>query len=453
MKHFLIIVIAFFIVSYNTADAQITISNNNMPSNGDTFRFSTSLNLTLANSLLNTGANYNWDASSLNFLNQNVEEYKSSSATPYIINFGFNAIGLKVADTLSLSGIEITDVYNFYRNSTSSFSNVGLGFKQSMIPIPLSAKHSDPDEVYFFPLNFGNRDSSTYFINVPIGSPFLKLGDYFSYGYRITEVDGWGKITTPYASNVNCLRLKSTRIGRDSVKVSVSGTNIDQGLPVNLTTYQWLSDTEKVPILEISGREVFGVFTPTNIRYRDIYRKRNNQGPDIPEAAFISNKVNIKEDEKVEFTNLSTGQIDDYLWLISPSQGVTFEDNTTINSENPVVAFANEGVYTVQLTVSNSSGDDVAEKNNYITVTSKSSVDISNLNKPIGVYYSKENKAIHFTRSCNFKKAEIFNLSGQKLSEFKPNNCNKQSLNISHLSNGLYIIKFDNLEPQKIVIY
>jgi hypothetical protein len=242
------------------AQAPITITSSSMPSSGDTIRYSNSTPNGLDFS--STGQNYYWDFSNLNSINQDIYQYKAASQTPYAFYFiGLNKYGLKVADSIGAATFKFYDVYNFYQKTSSVFKTDGTGFKFN--GIPLAAYYSDDDELYQFPLNYSDRDSSNYAYSVSLG-PTLS---YSQKGYRINEVDGWGYIKTPYDS-LACLRLVSTSYGEDSLNIN--------GFPVNFPnvqrSYKWLSTTEKIPVLEISGQLQNNNFTPTQVRYRDNYR-------------------------------------------------------------------------------------------------------------------------------------------------------------------------------------
>jgi hypothetical protein len=262
IKKYLFSLVLILACNYYSLYAQtpITITASSMPSSGDTIRYSNSTPNGL--DYLSTGQNYFWDFSNLNFVNQDIFQYKAASQTPYAFYFiGLNKYGLKVADSLGAATFKFYDVYNFYQKTTSVFKTEGTGFKFN--GIPLAAYYSDDDELYQFPLNFNDRDSSTYAYSISLG-PTLS---YSQKGYRINEVDGWGYIKTPYDS-LPCLRLVSTSFGEDSLNVN--------GFPVNFPnvqrSYKWLSSTEKIPVLEISGQLQNNNFTPTQVRYRDTYR-------------------------------------------------------------------------------------------------------------------------------------------------------------------------------------
>ncbi len=81
-----------------------------------------------------------------------------------------------------------------------------------------------------------------------------------------------------------------------------------------------------------------------------------------PVAAFGANQTEIFEGENIQFTNLSTGNPDTYLW--------SFEGGSPASStnQNPLVTYNVPGIFDVSLTVSNSGGNDTYTATDYITV-------------------------------------------------------------------------------------
>lgn len=115
-----------------------------------------------------------------------------------------------------------------------------------------------------------DHDSSTFNFSTPTFSaiPFT----YKKHGYRITDVDGWGTITTPHGTEV-CLRVVTTQYSIDTIKISALPAPFNKfGFPNYVRSYQWLTLTEKIPYLEVSGNIIGGNFTATQARYRDKLR-------------------------------------------------------------------------------------------------------------------------------------------------------------------------------------
>ena len=250
--------LAICIVLSNALFAQITITTADMPSADDTIRY-TSVN-PMAVDVTITGANYNWVFDTVATISQGVYNYKNALQTPYAFYFlGLNKYGLKTADTIGVGAFSFTDVYSFYKKSNGKFEAEGTGMTYT--GIPLAAYYGDNDEIYTFPLNYSDRDSTTfdYTIQVP------GVLDYIQKGYRINTVDGWGTIKTPFGT-ANCLRLVSDIISKDSIALNGFGF----AFPNNTRTIKWLTNTDKIPYFEVSGSVLANNFTPTRARYRGV---------------------------------------------------------------------------------------------------------------------------------------------------------------------------------------
>ena len=141
--------------------AQITITQADMPSINDTIRFTNAPVNSLNFVPTNTGANKTWDFSTLGYTSQEVNQYKSSFSTPYLLYF-LNKIGLKIPD-IGFAGFQLTNMYAFYTKSALLYKNEGLGYTYNNVP--LANSYIDDDEIYQFPLQFNRRDSSTFYFD------------------------------------------------------------------------------------------------------------------------------------------------------------------------------------------------------------------------------------------------------------------------------------------------
>ncbi len=253
------------------SQAQITITSANMPVSGDTCRYSTA-NVTAIGNYTATGTSHLWDFSTLTPTGQDIRKFQPSMSTPYFFYFLPPKYGEKIMDSLPIPAIpgfpiSIKNIYSFYKKVTtpSTFNSEGLGL--TMAGVPIGATFSDEDELYKFPLAYGNRDSTTFKLSTPSNSliPFT----YKKQGYRITQSDGWGTITTPYGTAA-CLRVVTTQYSIDTISIPALPPGFNKfGFPNYARSYQWLTTGEKIPYLEVSGNVVGGNFTPTQVRYRD----------------------------------------------------------------------------------------------------------------------------------------------------------------------------------------
>lgn len=432
-----ITIIISLVVFINNSKSQITITSTEMPSANDTIRYSI-VQQALGADFKSTGTNKTWNFSSLNASSQDIYHFKSSSTTPYIFNFGFGAIGLKMADSLGTGQMGLKDIYNFFKKSTSRWEAIGIGFKLSVLPVPQAGKYTNNDEIYQFPLNYGDKDSSTFNLNLPLSAYSFSIGNFFRWGTRVNYVDGWGKITTPYKADQECLRIKSIITETDSFSISISGqAPINFAFPSNRTEYKWLSKTEKIPVLEVTGNEIGGNFVATAIKYRDNYKNISN--PLAPLADFTADDITPETGQTVNFTNLSSNNPMNFLWEITPPN-YTWENSTNNQSKNPKVKFSAAGKYTVKLTASNLAGKNTTTKTEYITVNNNASaIELDNL--MIKSYPNPANDVINFELpdlKNQFIKIFVFDINGKNVisENFQCNG--KKSLNVSTLAEGKY---------------
>ena len=224
--------------------AQTTIVSSDMPSPNDSIRMSKALNPSMFN-FAQTGTNYNWDFSQLTAVSQRTDKYMSVSSTPLIYNVVFFSKSNLASrrDDMNMMTIQITDGYNFLKNSSSDFRQVGYGASVNGSTIPVTFKSDDI--IYRFPIAIGNVDScdSEWDVNVP------GIGYIGEKKHRVNTVDGWGSITTPYGT-FQCVRLRSEIIQEDTV--FYTSTSMGFKLPQTYTEYIWLSKALPFPILKAS---------------------------------------------------------------------------------------------------------------------------------------------------------------------------------------------------------
>ena len=250
--------------------AQPTITSSQMPKSGDTLRYSNALPTELPTNFETGGANISWDFSAMTPQRQQLLNYYSATKTPYSFYF-FGQIGQKTADTIGAGPITLTNVYSFYTNSSKVFKAEGIGYQYS--GFPLAAMYKDEDEIYQFPLNYGDKDTSTF--NFKFSIP----GDLFALvqaGKRYNDADGWGTIKTPYKEYTNVLRLRTYVDEIDTVTSQFGKFP----LPRKTLSYKWLSLSERIPVMEVSGtvNPLSGAFTPNQVRYRDGFIPSLNAG-------------------------------------------------------------------------------------------------------------------------------------------------------------------------------
>lgn len=371
----LFIFLSAIVVSVNSF-SQITITNADMPVRGDTLRYSGAILDSIGELNFNiSGANATWDFSSITPAMQSMANYLPSSQTPYGATFNSpNSFGRKAADNLDLQGNQVSNVFEFFSTTNADFRRDGLG---ANFLVNIANTFSDPDEVYLFPLDYQDVDSSTFSLTASISI----FGTFYSRGYRKNVVDGYGSIITPYGT-FNCIRVRTDLVSRDSV--SAIGQNV--GINSNIREYKWLANGEHLPIMQVNGTVVNNEFVPTTAIYRD--NKRNvPENPEL-EAIFSINTTNPeinKDTVKIISQVIDEGRTA-YEYRFTPNT-VTFVNNTSSFSPRPEILFDAVGYYTIDFFVTNSNGTSDSTYTDYVYATLNSSVkETSRLEKTMSVF-------------------------------------------------------------------
>lgn len=255
MKKLLLFASQLFIF-IGLSSAQITITTSDMPLVNDTIRYSVA-NPTTTLDLSITGANQWWDYSSLTSTSQRIDTFFSVTSTPTAYQFYFNNSILYASHKASyaLRGqditfppivpipISFTEVFNFVKNSTSKYENVGFGSKIS--GFPNSTRKNPIDVEYEFPLDYSDTSysASEFSINIPT------LAYYGQTMERENIVDGWGTLTLPMGT-YNVLRVKSILTKVDTIFLDTLGFGVTFPRPEE-TEYKWLANGMSTPILKV----------------------------------------------------------------------------------------------------------------------------------------------------------------------------------------------------------
>lgn len=388
------------------SSAQVQIQSQHLPSSGDNINYTNSVGFNIDVSKKN-GSHF-WDFRNLNTISQEVYEFKQSSQTPYIINFGFNAIGLKIADSLGGGDFTFQDLYNFFRKSTTAWEGVGLGFRVPNLPLPIAGRNSKNDIIFKLPLKYEDTYEGDFSLTVPLGFGPFKIGDFFQTGNRETVVDGYGFISTPTRDSVPCIRVKSTVARYDSIAISEPAINF--GFPSNQVEYKWLSTTDKVPVLEVTGILIGNTFTPNQTRFAGWVVNNDDLS-----ANFVVDKTDIKKDDLVKFTDLSLGEPTSWNWGITPNTGWEIKNGTS-NSRSMEVVFTMDGTYSVSLTVGKNGKKDTMTKTNYINVGQGLSVPKIEDKVSLKLYPNPASDIITFESEDQIEVAFIYDAVGKLVS-------------------------------------
>ncbi len=252
------------------AIAQITINQNDMPSQGDSLHVSFAAGVGSVDHTL-TGPNYYWDFSSLTPIAQQLYRFETPTALPF--NFLSSVAFLNPSpDSLPVIGGIPSNFTDYFKNGSSGYRQNGMTFQfLTLTNFEIPVVFTQSDYVYRFPLNYGNVDTSdaAYAINFP---PLPYIGQTI---HRENNVDGWGTLVTPYGTFM-ALRMVSVIQRIDTISLdSVTGFSIVRPLEIE---YKWLANGIKIPVLEVDAQVLFNTEVVTNVVYRDVY---NNTLPQV----------------------------------------------------------------------------------------------------------------------------------------------------------------------------
>ncbi|MFA4852353.1 MAG: hypothetical protein WC599_07540, partial [Bacteroidales bacterium] len=246
MKKFLFLFILFVLIT-NTSFSQPLIDQNDMPNIGDTLR----VNISLSTNGVNydtTGSNVTWNFSGFTATSQRVDTFMTVQTTStlayYLFFYDATLVGTQPDLTpvnLPITTISITNVYDFFKKATASYSQLGFGAKFNGTAIP--ARYNNPDVQLKFPLTYLEKDSCDFSYHVSIPS----MGYFGEKKHRVNYVDGWGTIITPI-DTFQAMRVLSKITAHDSIHLDTFG-GIPYAFDYNVTEYKWYADNMGIPVM------------------------------------------------------------------------------------------------------------------------------------------------------------------------------------------------------------
>jgi hypothetical protein len=336
-KYKIIQMILLFVFGQSLLFAQITITKNDMPSANDNFLLSNA-NSTSQDDFQLSGSNQTWNFTHLLPTDsQTIECLPIIGAGPiivYFFSFPTATYATKGNDLPlpALSPITVTNLYNFYKASNSTFSILGFGASISGIPTPI--QYDTVDVVYNFPMNFGDIqvNRSQFTVNLPT------VGGIIETRRRTNSVEGWGILKLPNGMDYEVLKVKSVSEITDVVSATINGFPIEFPLDRNETEYKWLAAGSGVPLLQINTTNVQGQENVSSIAFKftpdlsGLAEYNSSQFSSFPNPAQQSIYINGKSTQI---------QIIDVLGKIVFEQSY----NTTKNNSLIDVSRLSNGVY------------------------------------------------------------------------------------------------------------
>lgn len=330
------------------AFGQISIISSDMPSAGDTLRSSIAFNVDEFD-FSRTGPDYNWNFSTLIPIEQRIDSFITVTETPVTFwPFFLTSANLvtKFNPASLLPGLPSAEAYRFLQNTNNSYTDAGYGIIFEGTPLPL--KFADADEIYQFPMTYGQSYSGE--AGLEIGLP--DVGYLMIERSRENEIDGWGSITTPFGT-FEVLRYRSEVDEYDSLFIQEGG--IGQAIQRNYIEYHWLAKESGIPLLQVTVDDQLG----TTAIYRDSARFITvGLNPQLAEQAKL--RVYPNPANRVFTISHQANSATRAELFIYDLQGMLAANRTISlqSGENLIQLSVNEnnlksGIYTIQLVADN----------------------------------------------------------------------------------------------------
>jgi len=299
---------------------------------------------------------------------------------------------------VSFSGFNANGVYKT-TNGGSAWTNISTGLPQIPVNCVVQNKLNTGDEEIYAGtdvgvyVKIGNGNWTGFFDGLPNvvvneldiyydeTTPANSLMRAATFGRGLWESDLWTASPVPVA-DFEADNLTPTT--EDTVHFTDLSTNNPTSwfweiTPSTFTFIEGTDENSQNPICKFSEAGFYTVsLTATNDGGSDTETKDDyiNVSQVAPVADFEADNTEPSVGMPVNFTDLSENDPTSWLWEFEPTT-VTFVEGTDENSQNPVVQFDAEGLYTVTLTATNDGGSDTETKENYIDVTEGLSVAVS----------------------------------------------------------------------------
>lgn len=199
------------------------------------------------------GADVEWDFSTLSSSYQIQWQAVSPQSTGFQDSFPSASIAFTIPGNMSAGVLE--DTYAFYEELGSTFHYRGSTLNSDLsgeTQTSFFTLNEDPDELYDFPLSFGQMSEDEV-----AGTNTINAGDNTFVtqrtGTTTTEVDAYGTLHTPMGTFSNTLRVKRTEALTDDF----NGISTTQ----EIVRYDWLSPNHRYILMhmeEIIVRDFLG---------------------------------------------------------------------------------------------------------------------------------------------------------------------------------------------------
>lgn len=170
--------------------------------------------------------------------------------------------------------VVVEETWEFYRVHPFHYVRTGTGAVINGFPVPFL--FSPPDTLLEFPAVYGDSFHSL----AEFGTNIPGVGFYGGTIERITRVDGWGTLVTPFDTFQDVVRIHTRILQSDTLYLDSAGMGIR--FPPRISEqYLWISPAFQVPVLIVEGIPLpGGQFQPLRVFYVD------TTSPSLPTGIF-----------------------------------------------------------------------------------------------------------------------------------------------------------------------
>ena len=205
--------IPFLIFLSNFSFAQITLTENDFATPGDTVRISQTNQTSVDYSA--SGVGYNWDFQSLNANSQIVREFTSIGFSPVQLTFGLLApqeyqasyfipeTALPLDQLNGFLPVTLSDARSYQKSTADSITKIGYSIKVGGFDVAF--KSDSIETKYKFPMDYQQSFTTKGYTFIDL-SPAAEL-KVKQYRNVTSTVDGFGQLILPFGT-FDVLRLK-----------------------------------------------------------------------------------------------------------------------------------------------------------------------------------------------------------------------------------------------------
>jgi len=349
------VIFNLFLWLSGTFFAQISLQINDFANAGDTVRLS--LANPIAIDLQNTGPNATWDFSQLSAQSQTLVDYNPIgfgsllilatygpiAPTPYKATYFNLTNDLPIDQFSAFLPVELSNLSQYTRRTNSQINSIGYSIDVQGQGVPFK---SDTIETrYELPLQFNDSYTSRGYTYIDL-NPATDI-KFIQHRERVSEVDGWGSITTPLGT-FNALRIRHEITENDSIYQTFFGTGSWFAPPSFVTTeYEWWTTGKK----ECLVRATVGGFGQTGgaatIEYQDVYLGLD---AGLPEADF---SVDIYPNPATEWCFFKSSTPFDYIEVLNLNGQIVLTHQNAATQGYFDVSELPTGTYTLGIHTSN----------------------------------------------------------------------------------------------------